>query len=67
MSKDSWAKYYQDNNGRLKLVEDWGLSKEETEGKNNMVVTNTNVYKNMKKKSLLSSKKYYNLRKSALV
>ena len=61
MSKDSSAKYYQDNKERLqkKARERYqSLSKEEKEKKsNNTVMNNTKIYEKMKNKSLLSIEK----------
>ena len=59
MSKDSRAKYYQNNKKRLqkKARERYqNLSKEEKE-KINMVVNNTKIYQKMKNKSWLSTEK----------
>ena len=64
MSKDSSAKYYQNNKERpqKKLVKDIvhkrkkvkGLSKEYKEKTDNMVVNDTKIYHKIKNKSLLS-------------
>ena len=59
MSKDSRAKYYQNNKKRLqkKARERYqNLSKEEKE-KINMVMNNTKIYQKMKNKSWLSTEK----------
>ena len=59
MSKDSRAKYYQNNKKQLqkKARERYqNLSKEEKE-KINMVVSNTKIYQKMKNKSWLSIEK----------
>ena len=59
MSKDSRAKYYQNNKKQLqkKARERYqNLSKEEKE-KINMVVNNTKIYQKMKNKSWLSTEK----------
>ena len=60
MSKDSSAKYYQNNKERLqkKLMKDIKLFlKKEKKKSNNMVVNDAKVYQMMKNKSLLSIEK----------
>ena len=60
MSKDSSAKYYQDNRKRLqkKLVKDIKVFLKRMKNKsNNMVVDDTKIYQKMKNKSWLSIEK----------
>ena len=55
MSKDSSAKYYQNNKERLQKKgrkRYQSISKEEKEKSNNMVVNDTKISQKMKKKSL---------------
>ena len=61
MSKDLSAKYYENNKERIqkKLVKDIKIFLRKKS--NNMVVNDTKIYLNMKKKSLLSITK--NIRK----
>ena len=61
MSKDPPAKYYENNKERIqkKLVKDIKIFLRKKS--NNMVVNDTKIYLNMKKKSLLSITK--NIRK----
>ena len=57
MSKDLSAKYYENNKERIqkKLVKDIKVFLRKIKKKsNNMVVNDTKIYLNMKKKSLLS-------------
>ena len=64
MSKDLSAKYYENNKERIqkKLVKDIKIFLRKIKKKsNNMVVNDTKIYLNMKKKSLLSITK--NIRK----
>ena len=74
MYKDSSAKYYQNNKGRIqkKLVKDIkdikSLPKEKKKKRDNMVVNNTKIYKKMKNKNLLRiDKKCYKMRKNILL
>ena len=60
MSKDSSAKYYQNNKERLQkeLIKDIKVFLKKKKIKsNNMVVNDTKIYQKMKSKSLLSIKK----------
>ena len=60
MSKDSSAKYYQNNKETLqkKLVDDIKVFlKKKKKKSNNMVVNDTKIYEKMKNKSLLSIEK----------
>ena len=62
MSKDSSAKYYQNDKERLqqKARERYqSLSKEKNKSCNNMVVNDTKIYQKMKNKSLLSIEKTF--------
>ena len=64
MSKDLSAKYYENNKERIqkKLVKDIKIFLRKIKKKsNNMVVNDTKIYLNMKKKSLVSITK--NIRK----
>ena len=57
MSKDSSAKYYQNNKERLqkRLAKDIKvLSREEKEKSKNMIVNDTRIYQKKKKKNFLS-------------
>ena len=60
MSKDSPAKYYQNNKERLqkKLMKNMKVFlKKEKKKSNNMVMNNTKIYQKMIKKGLLSIEK----------
>ena len=60
MSKNSSAKYYQDNKERLqkKTIERYqNLSKEEKEKINNMILNGTKISQEMKKVNFLSKEK----------
>ena len=59
MSKDSSAKYYQNNKERLQeLIKDIKVFLKKKKIKSyNMVVNDTKIYQKMKSKSLLSIKK----------
>ena len=73
MSKDSSAKYYQNNKERLQKKgrkRYQSISKEEKEKSNNMVVNDTKISQKMKKKSCYLveyRKKYYKMRKNVLL
>ena len=57
MSKDSSAKYYQNNKERLqkRLAKDIKVfSREEKEKSRNMIVNDTRIYQKKKKKNFLS-------------
>ena len=61
MSKNSSAKFYQDNKERLqeKLAKDIKVFLKKKMGKNNkMIVNDTKIYQKMKNKSLLNIVKY---------
>ena len=63
MSKNSSAKFYQDNKERLqeKLAKDIKVFLKKKMGKNNkMIVNDTKIYQKMKNKSLLNIVKYTN-------
>ena len=67
MSKNLFAKYYQENKEKLQIKAPeryQNLSKEEKEKSSNMVVNVTKISQKMKNKSLLSiEKKYRRMRK----
>ena len=70
MSKDYSAKYYQNDKERLlkKLVKDIKVYlKKNMIQSNNMVMIDKKISQKMKNKSLLSMKKYYNMRKKCLI
>ena len=71
MTKDSSAKYYQNNKERLekKLVKDIkGFLKKKKRKSNNMIVIDKKIVEKVKNKSLLSIEKiYYKMRKNALL
>ena len=70
MSKDYSAKYYQNDKERLlkKLVKDIKVYlKKNMIQSNNMVMIDKKISQKMKNKSLLSIKKYYNMRKKYLI
>ena len=70
MSKDYSAKYYQNDKERLlkKLVKDIKVYlKKNMIQSNNMVMIDKKISQKMKNKSLLSIKKYYNMRKKCLI
>ena len=69
MSKNSSAKYYQDNKERLqkKLLKDINLLKKKKERSNNMVVKDTKVSQNEKQKLVEYGKSNYKMRKSAML
>ena len=65
-SKDSSAKYYQNNKGRLqkKACEKYqGFSKEEKEKKQQCCCDDTKIHQKMKNKSLLSIEKMLSIEK----
>ena len=70
MSKDYSDKYYQNDKERLlkKLVKDIKVYlKKNMIQSNNMVMIDKKISQKMKNKSLLSIKKYYNMRKKYLI
>ena len=68
MSKNSLAKYYQNNKERLqkKLVK--GIKvflRKKKKNSNNMFINNIKIYQEMRNKSLLSTEKKYKIKKNA--
>ena len=66
MSKDSSAEFYQNNKERLQrqFVKDIKVFLKKKKKSDNMVVNDTKIYQQMNNKSLLSIKKYYEMRKN---